>query len=184
VYEIDHPATQGLKLERLKQCGVTPTGSTHFIAADLGVEDLRMALSRSPFRSDRPAFFSWLGVTMYLTREANMASLRAMAECGVPGSELVFTYFDESVLKPKPQTNGFRTLQKTVASVNEPFISGFDPAALEQELRQVGLTLVEDLNGPEIVKRYDSAGTNGLQSSPTSHIAWVRVAFPSDLRAA
>ena len=46
-----------------------------------------LAASASPSRTlpmasqrRNPAFFSWLGVTMYLTREANVASLRAIAQ--------------------------------------------------------------------------------------------------------
>jgi|APFre7841882630_1041343.scaffolds.fasta_scaffold30751_2 methyltransferase (TIGR00027 family) len=176
VYEVDHPATQALKLDRLAACGVSIPASTHFIAADLGKESLGAALSRSPFRADQPAFLSWLGVTMYLAREANAASLRSIAECAAADSELVFSYLDEAVLMSATPSGGFRKLQASVASVGEPFLSGFDPAALGDELRQVGLTLIEDVNGEELVERYDSAGTNGLRCASTSHIAWARVA--------
>jgi methyltransferase (TIGR00027 family) len=185
VFEIDHPATQDLKLERLEKCGVTPSASTHFVAADLGVEDLRAALSRSPFRPDQPAFFSWLGVTMYLTREANMTALRAIVACSAPGSELVFTYLDERALRSRRGSDGFRGLQRAVAALNEPFVSGFDPLALGEDLLRIGLTLREDLNGEAIVRRYDAAGTNGLRSSRASHIAWARAgAVHHALRAA
>jgi len=49
-------------------------------------EDLVTVLARSSFRKDEAAFFSWLGVTIYLTREANLATLRAVATCGAQGS--------------------------------------------------------------------------------------------------
>jgi len=94
IFEIDHPATQALKIERIRTCGITLPASVHFIAADLAHETLASALARSSFRSDEPAFFSWLGVTVYLTREANMATLRAVAASSAAGSELVFTYVD------------------------------------------------------------------------------------------
>jgi RimJ/RimL family protein N-acetyltransferase len=48
-----------------------------------------------------------------------------------------------------------------------------DPAGT---LRQFGLTLREDLNGHELIARYDSAGMNGLHSGTGSHIAWAQVA--------
>jgi methyltransferase (TIGR00027 family) len=175
VYEIDHPATQALKLERLAECGIKAPPSTYFIGADLGKEDLRGALSRSPFRAEEGTFFSWLGVTMYLTRQANLASLSAIARCGSPGSELVFTYHDESAFAPN-RSDGFQALSKAVASLGEPFLCGFNPATLPQELLHLGLELLEDLSGPRLVRRYDRSGIHGLRTTMTSHIARARVA--------
>jgi methyltransferase (TIGR00027 family) len=176
VYEIDHPATQTLKLRRLDECGVARPQSAHFIAADLGAEDIASALSRSRFVPARTAFFAWLGVTMYLSREANLATLRAIATCAPAGSELVFTYMDERVLASPRQSPAFRKLRETVASVGEPFQSGFDPATLAAELQGLGLALIEDLDGERLTLRYASAVASGLTSSITSHVAHARVA--------
>jgi methyltransferase (TIGR00027 family) len=177
VYEIDHPATQGLKRRRMAECGVAAPPATYFVAADLGKEDLRSALSRSPFHADRGTFFSWLGVTMYLTREANLAALRAIATSASAGSELVFTYLDGSALEPGSSAGRFQALSETVASLGEPFLSGFNPSTLRQELLQVGLELIEDLTGPQLLQRYDREGINGLQTMLTSHIARARIAL-------
>src|SRR6202051_1405162 len=98
IFEIDHPATQAFKIERIKDCGISLPPSVHFVSADLATEDLAAALARSSFRKDEPAFFSWLGVTVYLTREANLATLRAVANIDAPGSDLVFTYEDQTEL--------------------------------------------------------------------------------------
>jgi methyltransferase (TIGR00027 family) len=176
VYEIDHPATQAFKLERLAACGAPHPASTHFVAADLGIEDLGTALSRSPFRFDQPAFFSWLGVTMYLTQDANRTALRSIVRCAAPGSELVFTYIEQGALERGRPSRAFQGLQRKVASLGEPFLSGFDPPALAGELRQIGLSFIEDLNGQALAARYDSDGTTGLCGTAASHIAWMRVA--------
>src|SRR5262245_35967097 len=92
IFELDHPTTQNLKRRRLRDCGVPVPRNLHFVPADLGREQPGTALARSPFRLTDPASFSWLGVTQYLTREANIATLRGIADCSVPGTELVFTY--------------------------------------------------------------------------------------------
>jgi methyltransferase (TIGR00027 family) len=75
IFEIDFPATQTLKIQRIKECGMSLPDSVHFIAADLSQESVAAALARSSFEPDRLTFFSWLGVTMYLTREANLATM-------------------------------------------------------------------------------------------------------------
>lgn len=175
VYEIDHPATQSLKRQRLAECRVAVPASLHFLAADLARESLGGVLSRSSFRSDEPAFFSWLGVTMYLTREDNLASLRAIAQCGARGSELVFTYLDQAVFRQESVSATFRELQRAVSSVGEPFLSGFDPECLADDLRDAGCELEEDLEDRELVNRYDRLGANALLPAARSRIARARV---------
>ena len=176
IFEVDHPATQGLKRQQLAANGVAESAKTHFVAADFTTEDLGAALSRSFFRSDQPAFFAWLGVTPYLTREANLSALRAIATCAPAGSELVFTYLDEAIFDPAyAGGEGFRELKEQVAAVGEAFLSGFDPKALAGLLQAAGLELVEDVSGPQMVARYDAAGANGLQAKPEAHIARARV---------
>jgi methyltransferase (TIGR00027 family) len=88
IFEIDHPATQAFKIQRIKDCGISLPSTVHFVSADLANEDLATVLARSSFRRNEPVFFSWLGVMVYLTREANLATLRAVANAGAPGSEL------------------------------------------------------------------------------------------------
>jgi len=177
IFEIDHPATQGMKRRRLAECGIPAPDNLHFIAADLASEGLDAALARSSFDPGRPSFFSWLGVTMYLPREANLTTLRAIASCASPGSELVFTYVDKAVFAPEfAGSESFERLRSSVASIGEAFLSGFDPATLAEELRECGLTLLEDLSGEENAARYDKGGVNGLRSSGAAHIARARVA--------
>ncbi len=176
IFEIDHPSTQSLKKERLGECGISLSDSVHFLSADLARDSLYTVLSRSVFKSNEPAFFSWLGVTMYLTREANFASLNAIAHCGAPGSELVFTYLDEEVFRSTSASDPFAELQRSVTSMGEPFLSGFDPKALAEELLNVGFELAEDLDDIQVGERYDPTGVNGLRPSKRSRIAKARVA--------
>lgn len=176
IFEVDHPATQQLKRERLRHCGIAESDAVHFVAADLSEETLQSALARSPFHPAQPSFFSWLGVTVYLTREANLATLRAIASIAPAGSELVFTYIDEAALQPgHVGTEGFRKLRSDVSGVGEAFLSGFDPATLDALLLETGLVLTEDLDGEQTVVRYDAEGVNGLQRAGAGHIAHARV---------
>lgn len=177
VYEIDHPATQGMKRQRLAECAVDVSTSVEFVATDLSVETLGSALARSSFQLGRPTFFSWLGVTMYLTPEANLSTLKAIAAFSPAGSELVFNYVDERVLDPGVRVSeAFSKLKAAVSSSGEAFVSGFDPETVADKLRTAGLLLLEDLNGDQAVARYDAAGVNGLRSDAASHIAHARVA--------
>lgn len=172
VFEIDHPATQALKLERIRDCGITLPSSVHFIAADLSQESVAAALSRSAFSPAAASFFSWLGVTMYLTREANLATFRSIASCSPAGSLVAFTYMEERTLQSP--SAAFQELQQRVSAMGEPFLSGFDPDNLGAELRQCGLELIEDVPGEEAVQRYHRAGTKGFKNHSSSHLALAR----------
>jgi methyltransferase (TIGR00027 family) len=174
IFEIDHPATQALKIQRIAECGITLPPSVHFIAADLASETLAAALARSSFRSSEPAFFSWLGVTVYLTRAANMATLGAVAACGAPGSELVFTYVDQVEFSEGGRRSADHPNAQAVARLGEPYISGFDPGEIGNDLRRAGLDLVEDLGGHKMAERYGRTTSNPLCPPATMHIALAR----------
>jgi methyltransferase (TIGR00027 family) len=174
IFEIDHPATQQLKLERIAECGLELPPSVHFIAADLSQQSVAAALSQSAYDPAVLTFFSWLGVTMYLSREANLATFRSVASCSPAGSLLAFTYIESSILQS--QSAAFQELQARVSSMGEPFLSGFDPALLAADLRSCGLELVEDLTGQAIIDRYQRAGTRGFERHSSSHVALARCA--------
>ena len=175
IFEIDHPATQTFKIQRIKDCGISLPRSVHFVSADLANEDLAAALARSSFRRDEPAFFSWLGVTVYLTREANLATLRAVANVGAPGSELVFTYADQNEFALGGSRSPGDANAKAAAMVGEPYLSGFDPREIANDLMNTGLELIEDLDGQKMSERYRRTGANGLHPPVSLHIALARV---------
>ena len=169
VFEIDHPATQELKSGRLHECGVPLPPTLHLVAADLGHEQLGDALARSTFVPNEPAFFAWLGVTQYLTREANIATLRGIAACSTSGSQLVFTYVDQRQFDGERGFDGSGRLQTAFAAAREPWVSGFDPSLLHDDLNAVGFTLLEDLDGREIKALY-CPGRPDLLPMAASHI--------------
>ena len=62
-----------------------------------------------------------------------------------------------------------------VASLGEPWVSGFDPDQLDSDLRSAGLEIVENLGPHDLGERYCAGRTDGLSPSPGSHIAHARV---------
>jgi methyltransferase (TIGR00027 family) len=176
VIEIDHPATQNFKLQCMAAAQVAVPDLVRYMAADLSRQDLPSVLARSPMRAEEPAFFSWLGVTMYLTRQANQDTLRAIAAIAAPGSEIVFTYFDQVFFdQPGAASAAAMALRAEVASVGEPFVSGFHPATLAADLQPLGLRLLEDISDAGLARRYDPDNRNGFVATERSRIAHVRV---------
>ncbi len=175
IFEVDHPSTQEQKLSRLEAGGISRPERLHLVAADLSVTGIDDALADTPFRGDRLAFFSWLGVTSYLTREANLATLAAIGSCACAGSELVFSYLDQRLLDAGAEDDPMQQVRAELAALGEPWVSGFDPRSLHVQLRGTGLELVESLGPLELAARYCDGRSDGLRPSPGAHLAHARV---------
>jgi len=174
IFEIDHPKSQALKRQRLEEYGVWLPPNVHFVPADLARESLASVLARYKFLSKPKTFFSWLGVTVYLSREANLATLRGVAASSATGSEIAFTYIDQQALEGARSKMRAR-MQASRGTLREPWLSGFDPATLATELKQRGLLLVEDLGSLQLRERYCAGRTDGLLPGASGHIALARV---------
>jgi O-methyltransferase involved in polyketide biosynthesis len=102
VFEAGHPATQAWKLTRLQGAGIAIPPSLKLVPVDFERQTLAAGLEQGGFDSTSPAFFSWLGVTPYLSRESCMATLRFIAQL-LPGSGVAFDFgCGPQVTQPAP----------------------------------------------------------------------------------
>jgi methyltransferase (TIGR00027 family) len=73
VFEVDHPDTQAWKRHRLASTAIPIPYPVTFVPVDFGRQP-ETELEKAGFKPDEPAFFSWLGVTPYLSKEIVMAT--------------------------------------------------------------------------------------------------------------
>ncbi|MBX3191034.1 MAG: class I SAM-dependent methyltransferase [Labilithrix sp.] len=174
VFELDHPATQAVKRERISRAGFDLPRHLSFVPIDFERETIEQALARGGFDPTEPALFAWLGVIPYLTEDAIEKVWRSVAWVAAPGSEIVFDYIVRDAFVPGSPlyTEGER--QRTFAARRgEPLITGLDPATLRNRLAANGLTLVEDLSPEETERRFRPEG--GRPCSKNFRIARARV---------
>ena len=153
VFEVDMPATQAWKREMLGRTKIEPPVSLTFVPVDFETQSLPEQLRAAGFRENEPAFFSWLGVTMYLTRDAVMGTLRYVAQRPA-GSGVTFDYMTPPHKLPWLRRIGFHLVARRVAKAGEPWKTWFDAGQLALELRAMGLGRLEDLDGPGLNQRY------------------------------
>src|SRR5690349_12301857 len=92
VFEIDQPASQEWKRQRLAELGFGIPPFLHLIPVNFEAGDVWWErLCASGFDSRKPAVVASTGVSMYLTKEAIMATLRQVATLA-PGSTLVMSF--------------------------------------------------------------------------------------------
>ncbi|MFZ0956965.1 MAG: class I SAM-dependent methyltransferase [Candidatus Sulfotelmatobacter sp.] len=162
VFEIDHPATQAWKREQLQAAGIPIPPSLTFVPVDFEHQTLAHALAHSGLNINAPTFFSWLGVTPYLTREACITTLSVIASMPA-GSGVVFDFAIAPALLNAGQRQALDALSKRVAAAGEPFQLFFDPAKLREELKALGFHRTEFLQGAQINARYFKDRADGLQ---------------------
>jgi methyltransferase (TIGR00027 family) len=161
VFEVDHPATQAWKREQLRAAGIAVPAALTFVPVDFERQTLADGLRQSAFDTGVAAFFSWLGVTPYLTRDACMITLSFVAKMPA-GSGVVFDFAVDPALLNAGQRIALGVLSKRVAAAGEPFQLFFDPKKLQDELKGMGFHRTEFLQGKEINARYFNDREDGL----------------------
>jgi methyltransferase (TIGR00027 family) len=168
IFEVDYPATQAWKRERIAQAGLDVPASLTFVPIDFERQSLSEGLVAAGFRLDRPAYFQWLGVTPYLTREAIVATLDFIA--GIAGSEVVFEYAEPfENLSPAVRANAMTVAART-ASLGEPWLSLFDPAEMSALLGERRFAHTEDLSRIEFADRYYGDLKQGVVAGAGPHL--------------
>lgn len=171
VFEVDHPATQGYKRRRLAELGWGNPERLHFVPVDFTKDSLTTALAASGYDREAPTFFSWLGVTYYLSREIALATMRSVAEIAPAGSSLVFDYLDADAFIPAKAAPRVLRMLWSVREIGEPMEAGFDPVCLAEEIEPLGLRLFEDLSPWEIQRRYFMGRTDHYRACEHAHFA-------------
>ena len=169
VFELDHPATQADKRERLARLGPLPA-HLHLIPVDLGTTGLAEALAGTGYDPALPTFFSWLGVTYYLGSEAVFATFQAMADVSPAGSHVVWDYLEPAAFSDAASRE-IQLMHTFARTMGEPMLTALDPGKLAADLQAVGLRLVEDLDTAELQASLFAGRTDGYRAFEHFHYA-------------
>jgi methyltransferase (TIGR00027 family) len=153
VFEVDYPATQEWKRQQLEEARIAVPASVTYAPVDFERQTLQEGLEFVGFDSTQPTFFSWLGVTMYLSEDAVMSTFGFISTTPPQGG----VAFDYAVPRSSLGLFGriaLDAVSRRVAAAGEPFRTFFVALALAERLRGMGFTSVEDLGADEINARY------------------------------
>lgn len=170
VFEVDHPKTQSVKINRLKKLGFSSSAHVEFVPVNFERESIADGLSRSSFDKEKPAFFSWMGTTVYLERQSVIQTLVCIASFVTNQSELVFDFIDDT-----PFSHGYKPspwLRKTMeyaGKKGEPMITGFSEVELNAILTENGYVVDHAMIPKNIEPTYFSNRTDGLRTIEHSH---------------
>jgi methyltransferase (TIGR00027 family) len=147
VIEVDHPDTQPWKRQRLESTGIAIPPDVTYLGVDFERETLgdRLVL-------DGPAFFLWLGVVPYLTRQGFDETLKVVASA--TGNEVVFDYAQSPEKMPAQRRAALEARASRVAKIGEPWLTYFEPDEIAEELAGLGFGTIEDLGPSQLAARF------------------------------
>ncbi|MGH3185906.1 MAG: class I SAM-dependent methyltransferase [Streptosporangiaceae bacterium] len=166
-FEVDHPATQLDKRERLDRLGLAAT-QVRFVPADFTSDPIADRLREAGLKVGRPALFLLEGVAVYLERpvlETVLSQLREVAAAGSPlAISVSLSGYDEAA----------RTrFQAWVASMGEPARTTLDAAEAAYLLARTGWQLAtegdpSDQEAGATTSRRRSAGLLTARAAPVA----------------
>ncbi len=153
VFEVDHPATQAWKLDRLASAGITIPQEVRHVPVDFETDLLVPALVAAGFDPAAPSFVIWLGVVYYLTQSAMLATVRDLA--GLAGSVgLIVDYLEPMRAMNANMQAITAEIAARVSSLGETMISFFAPEELHAKLAEMGFEVVSDDAMTALALRY------------------------------
>jgi methyltransferase (TIGR00027 family) len=168
VFEVDHPSTQTWKRARLHAAGIELPSNLTLVPVDFEKEPLIDNLRVSGYHTGAPGFFSWLGVTMYLSHDAIFGTLRAIAALA-PGTEIIFEYNVPKHLVDEETRRMVELAEAASQARGEPQGTSFETARLADQVRKIGFATVSDFGPDEVKARYFNGRTDGLRHSGLNH---------------
>jgi methyltransferase (TIGR00027 family) len=163
VFEVDQPGPQAWKRQRLSELGFGVPEWLRFVPVDFEAgEAWWQRLAAAGFDAGEPAVVASTGVSMYLTREAIMATLRQLAALA-PGSTLAMTFLLPLELADPEVRPGLEFAERGARASGTPFLSFFTPTQMLTLAREAGFRQVQHVSAATLAQRYFAGRTDGLR---------------------
>ena len=165
IFEIDQPGHQAWKRRRLIELGHGIPDWLRLVPVDFEAnQSWSERLATAGFDPGRPAVVVSTGVTMYLTKDATVATLRQIAGLA-PGSTLALTFLLPADLLDDADRPGLQAAEQGARTAGTPFISFYTPQEMLSLAREAGFKDVRHVSGTSLAERYFAGRPDGLRPS-------------------
>jgi methyltransferase (TIGR00027 family) len=165
VFEVDQPGPQAWKRQRLLELGFGIPQWLRLVPANFEVSgSWWRELAAGGFDRSQPAVVASTGVSMYLSRDATMDTLRQLAKLA-PGSTLAMTFLLPPELLSPADRSGLQESKEGARTSGTPFVSFYPPEEMVAMAREAGFTDVRHVAGSTLGGRYFGNRIDGLRPS-------------------
>jgi methyltransferase (TIGR00027 family) len=163
VFEVDQPGPQAWKRQRLVDLGLGIPSFLRLVPVDFEAGDSWWdRLTASGFDAAEAAIVASTGVSMYLTKDAIMATLRQIAALA-PGSTLAMSFMLPIELVDPEIRPGLERAAAGARASGTPFISFFTPIEMLALASEAGFREIQHVSAAALAERYFAGRTDGLR---------------------
>jgi methyltransferase (TIGR00027 family) len=153
VFEVDHPATQAVKLAKLKRIlGELPAHVT-FVPIDFDAETLDKLFDFGYNRQGKTLFI-WEGVVYYLTAEAVDQTLSFVSRNSGAGSSIIFDYMYASALTAAQKRAEVVRMRRAQRYTGEGLVFGIEEGQIEAFLQARGYAQIRNMSSADLKEVY------------------------------
>jgi methyltransferase (TIGR00027 family) len=164
IFEVDQPGPQKWKQKRLAELGFSVPEWLHFVPVDFEAgESWWDRLIARGFDPSKPAVVVSTGVSMYLSKEANVTTLRQMARLS-PGSTFAMTFLLSLDLLSPQERAMMEFVMKRAGEAGTPFLSLFSPAEILAMAKDCGFKESQHVSAQDLHQRYFANRSDGLNA--------------------
>jgi methyltransferase (TIGR00027 family) len=162
VFEVDQPGAQAWKRQRLIDLGLGVPEWLRLVPVNFEMGGSWWEqLASSGFDRTKSAVVVSTGVSMYLSKGANAATLRQIGELAA-GSTFVMTFLLPSELLNEADRGGLQMAERGARASGTPFVSFYRPDEILALARGAGFKGATHVSGEALAERYFSNRTDGL----------------------
>ncbi len=154
VFEVDHPATQQVKIEKITRLLGRRPDHVVYVPIDFTQETLEKRLCESGYDPSVKTLFIWEGVTYYLDAQAVDNTLAFVARHSAPGSSIIFDYTYSAVIDGTWKRGEIATMRRNRRLSGEGMIFGIPAGTIEPFLSERGFENIVDVTGEDLRKKY------------------------------
>ena len=153
VFEVDHPATQSGKIERVNKILGDLPRHVVYVPVDFNQETLHKLLDLG-YDKQRQTLFVWEGVTYYLTAEAVDSTLAFVLAHSGQGSSIIFDYVYASALTAAHKRGEVTRMQRYSRFTGEGLVFGIEEGQVEAFLLARGYTQIQNVTSEDLKRLY------------------------------
>jgi methyltransferase (TIGR00027 family) len=154
VFEVDHPATQNLKIEKIKKIFGSLPDHVVYVPVDLGVEELGQRLVEREYDKSKKSLFLMEGVAYYILPKNVDEILSFIVKNSGNGSGILFDYFPQSVVDGSSEMEVGRNIHNHLVQLGEPLQFGIKEGTAEDFLTQRGYSQVSNVTSEDYKRAY------------------------------
>lgn len=170
IFEIDHPATQKYKLQRISELEWNKPDNVNYVPVDFEKDSINDELLESGFDTSKKTFFSILGVSYYLTLSVFEETIKNISEISDTDSMIVFDYPDETTHSDAITDLRFQLLSNVTSLIGETMQQGFSYDSLKSVLSKYNFEINEHMTSDKIQSLYFDGHKENYRAFKNVHI--------------